>query len=71
MASAGCRGLLVPLEYLPDGPNDSGLIRLSDYGSSEVEPQQLYSLEVLEKCSTTMNGDAGWVLGTVTTAELS
>ena len=24
------------LEYLPDGPNDSGLIRLYDYGSSEV-----------------------------------
>jgi hypothetical protein len=39
MASAGCRGLLVLLEYLPDGPNDSGLIRLYDYGSSEVEPQ--------------------------------
>ena len=24
------------LEYLPNGPNDSGLIRLYDYGSSEV-----------------------------------
>ena len=24
------------LEYLPDGPKDSGLIRLYDYGSSEV-----------------------------------
>ena len=25
------------LEYLPDGPKDSGLIRLYDYGSSEVQ----------------------------------
>jgi hypothetical protein len=24
------------LEYLPDGPNDSGLVRLYDYSSSEV-----------------------------------
>ena len=24
------------LEYLPDGPDDSGLIRLYDYGPSEV-----------------------------------
>ena len=24
------------LEYLPDGPNDSGLIRLYDYGQAEV-----------------------------------
>ena len=36
------------LEYLPNGPNDSGLIRLYDYGSSEAK----HSHVAFENCAS-------------------